>query len=104
MNDYAIINSGSKQYKVSIGDTIKTEKLSIEKGGEVIFSASMTKKDDEVIIGNPIIENINVKGIVIKEEGKAKKVIAFKMKRRKGERKKIGHRQRFSEIKITEIS
>lgn len=104
MNDYAIINSGSKQYKVSIGDTIKTEKLSIEKGGEVIFSASMTKKGDEVIIGNPIIENINVKGIVIKEEGKAKKVIAFKMKRRKGERKKIGHRQRFSEIKITEIS
>ncbi|MHB1663908.1 MAG: 50S ribosomal protein L21 [bacterium] len=104
MNDYAIINSGSKQYKVSIGDTIKTEKINIEKGGEVTFSASMTKKGDEVIIGNPIIENINVKGIVVKEEGKAKKVIAFKMKRRKGERKKIGHRQRFSEIKITEIS
>ncbi|MCL4546453.1 MAG: 50S ribosomal protein L21 [Deltaproteobacteria bacterium] len=104
MNDYAIINSGSKQYKVSIGDTIKTEKINIEKGGGVTFSASMTKKGNEVIIGNPIIENINVKGIVIKEEGKAKKVIAFKMKRRKGERKKIGHRQRFSEIKITEIS
>jgi large subunit ribosomal protein L21 len=103
MNDYAVIISGSKQYKVSIGDTIKTEKLNVEKGGEVIFSASMTKKGDAITIGSPIIENTNVKGIVVKEEGKAKKVIAFKMKRRKGERKKIGHRQRFSEIKITEI-
>jgi large subunit ribosomal protein L21 len=102
MNDYAIINSGSKQYKVSVGDIIRTERLNTEKGSEITFKASMVKKGDNVLLGNPILDDINIKGVML-NEGKAKKVIAFKMKRRKGERKKIGHRQIFSEVKIIEI-
>ena len=102
MNDYAIINSGSKQYKVSVGDTIRMETLNKNKGDEIVFAPSIVKKGETVLLGTPVLDNMHVKGIVL-HEGKSKKVIVFKMKRRKGEKKKIGHRQRFSQIKITEI-
>ncbi len=103
MNDYAIINSGSKQYKVSVGDTVRMETLNKNKGDEVIFAPSMVKKGETVLLGTPVLDDIHVKGVVL-HEGKSKKVIVLKIKRRKGERKKTGHRQKFSQIKITEIS
>ncbi|MCL4542602.1 MAG: 50S ribosomal protein L21 [Deltaproteobacteria bacterium] len=102
MNKYAIINSGSKQYKVSVGDIIRIESVDKNKGDEISFNPSMLKNNDDIILGEQALKNANVKGVVV-GSGRAKKIIVFKMKRRKDERKKRGHRQNFTDIKITDI-
>ena len=102
MNDYAIINSGSKQYKVSAGDLIRIENVGKNKGDEIFFKPSMLKNNDNILFGEQALKDVNVKGIVVRN-GRAKKIIVFKMKRRKDERKKRGHRQNFTEVKITDI-
>lgn len=103
MNNYAVITSGSKQYMVSPGDTIRIESVGFDKGDEIIFKPVMIKSNDDVMVNEQLLKDINVKGTVVRN-GRAKKIIVFKMKRRKDERKKIGHRQNFTEIKITAIS
>lgn len=102
MSEYAVINSGSKQYKVSQGDTIRVENIFKEKGDEVLFKPSMLKNGDNIIVDEQSLGDANVKGIVVRN-GRAKKIIVFKMKRRKDERKKRGHRQGFTEVRITDI-
>lgn len=102
MNEYAIINSGSKQYKVSVGDTIRIESIDKNKGDEVFFKLSMLKNSDDILLDEQSLKDMNVKGVVV-GNGRAKKIIVFKMKRRKDERKKRGHRQNFTEVKITDI-
>lgn len=102
MNKYAIINSGSKQYKVSQGDVIRIESIAKDKGDEVSFKTLLLKNSDDVILNEKSLEDITVKGVVVRN-GRAKKIIVFKMKRRKDERKKRGHRQNFTEIRITEV-
>ncbi len=100
---YAVIRTGGKQQTVSEGDVIKVEKLSGDVGSRIEFKdVLMVGMDKEVKIGQPTLTDVRVVGEVV-EQGKSKKVIAFKMKRRKGFHKKIGHRQQFTSVRIKEI-
>ncbi|MDW7772452.1 MAG: 50S ribosomal protein L21 [Desulfobulbaceae bacterium] len=101
---YAIIRTGGKQYQVAAGDTLRVEKLQGEIGDTVELSDVLLVADgDDVKIGRPVIDGAKVVA-KIAEQGKAKKVLVFKMKRRKGFRVKRGHRQQFTALKIEEIS
>ena len=100
---YAIVNSGGKQYKVKEGDILKVEKLAGEVGDNVSFDKILMFSDDEnVNIGTPLLEDVTVNGHIV-EQGKAKKIIVFKYKRRKRYRRKQGHRQQFTAVKIDSI-
>ncbi len=100
---YAIIETGGKQYKVEEGQTLKIEKLDTEPGQEVsIDRVLLIKKDDAIITGNPVVEKAKVVAEVL-ETAKDKKIIVFKYKRRKNYRRKKGHRQWYSKIKIKQI-
>jgi len=101
---YAIIRTGGKQFKISPGDTIKVEKITGEKGEtvemkDVLFFA----EGEKVLTGQPVLSNVKVVGEILGQH-RAKKVIIFKKKRRKGYDKKTGHRQSFTSLKIKEIN
>ena len=101
---YAIIETGGKQYRVVEGQILKVEKLETPVGEEVnINKVLLVKKDDDLITGNPLVENAKVVAEVV-ETAKDKKIIVFKYKRRKNYRRKKGHRQWYSKIKIKEIN
>jgi large subunit ribosomal protein L21 len=100
---YAVVATGGKQYKVEEGDVLRFEKLSGDVGDEVTFDQVLLIADgEEVRIGQPLVEGAMVKGNII-EQGKSKKVIVFKYKRRKRYRRKQGHRQQFTAVKISAI-
>ena len=99
---YAIIATGGKQYKVSEGDTIKVEKLGVEAGETVTFDQVLVVNNGELAVGCPTVAGATVTGTVVKE-GKAKKVIVYKYKRKTGYHKKNGHRQLFTQVKIDSI-
>ena len=100
---YAVIETGGKQYRVSEGDVIYVEKLDLEQDAEVVFDkVLLIGGDDSVKVGAPMIDGAAVSGKVIKN-GKAKKVIVFKMKPKKGYRKKQGHRQPYTKVEIGKI-
>ncbi len=101
---YAVIVTGGKQYKVSEGDTLFIEKLDVEEGTEVTFdNVLLTGEGDDVTIGAPTVEGATVTAKVVKN-GKAKKIYVFKMKRKKNERKKRGHRQPYTKVEIVKIN
>ena len=101
---YAVIVTGGKQYKVSEGDTLFVEKLEVEEGSTVTFDQVLMAADGEdVKVGAPVLEGAKVEAKVLKN-GKAKKIYVFKMKRKKNERTKKGHRQPFTKIEITKIN
>ncbi|UMZ72880.1 50S ribosomal protein L21 [Natranaerofaba carboxydovora] len=103
---YAIIESGGKQYKVKEGDVINVEKLpEQEEGSEVLFDkVLMVRGEDEedVKIGAPFVDGVKVKG-KIEEHGKGDKVVIFKYKPKKDYRRKKGHRQPYTQVKIDKI-
>ena len=100
----AVFETGGKQYRAKTGDLLKVEKLGSEDGATVTFDRVLLVNDDgKVTVGAPTVENAAVTAKVIESERKDKKVIIFKMKRRKGYRNKNGHRQRHSIVKITDI-
>ena len=100
---YAVVNSGGKQYKVQQGQILRVEKLPGDVGNPVTFDRVLMFSDGEnVSIGQPALENISVEGHIV-EQGKAKKVIVFKYKRRKRYRRKQGHRQQFTAVLIDSI-
>ncbi len=100
---YAIIETGGKQYKVSEGDVITVEKLGVE-SGEYTFDKVLVVADGEnVTIGTPVVSGATVTANVL-GEGKAKKVIVYKYKPKKGFHKKRGHRQPFTKLSITKIN
>jgi len=100
---YAVIKTGGKQYRVAEGDLLRVEKLNGEVGEAVEFEeVLMIINDDRVEIGRPILRDSKVVGEIV-EQGKHKKIIVFKSKRRKGYRKKQGHRQRYTALRIREI-
>jgi large subunit ribosomal protein L21 len=102
-NMYAIVENGAKQYKVSPGKTIKVEKLSLEGGTEFILDkVLMIAKENNNICGTPYISDAKVIASV-EDTGKARKVIVYKQKPRKGYRKLRGHRQPYTSLKIKEI-
>jgi large subunit ribosomal protein L21 len=100
---YAIIEAGGKQYRVSEGDLIDVERRSGEVGQAVDFQEVLLVGDQETIhVGKPVLAGARVVG-TIAEQGKAAKIIVFKMKRRKKYRKKQGHRQLFTRVRIDQI-
>lgn len=97
---YAIIESCGRQYKVAEGDVVFFEKLSEEENKEIVFDKVLLVSENEnVKIGYPYLENIKITGQVVSNK-KAKKVVVFKMKPKKNYRKKYGHRQQYSKVKI----
>ena len=101
---YAVIKSGGKQHKVSEGEEILLEKLSLDEGESIEFSEVLAvNKDGNLNVGKPLLEGAVVKGKVINHL-KAKKITVIKMKRRKDYRKKQGHRQNLTKVKIESIS
>jgi len=100
---YAIIATGGKQYKVSEGDVIRVEKLDAAEGSAYEFDQVLAINDGELTVGNPTVAGATVKATVLRE-GKGKKVIVYKYKRKSGYHKKNGHRQLFTELKIDSIA
>ena len=101
---YAIVRTGGKQYQVASGDQLRVEKLEGSVGDTVELTDVLMIVDGEnVQVGAPVVENAKVVA-KIAEQGKAKKVIIFKKKRRKGYRLRKGHRQMYTALKIQEIS
>src|SRR5699024_3907908 len=100
---YAIIATGGKQYKVSEGDIITIEKLGVEAGETVTFDQVLAVSNDGLKIGNPTVENATVEASVVKN-GRAKKVIIYKYKRKTSYHKKNGHRQCYTQVKIEKIN
>ncbi len=98
---YAIFENGSKQYRVSEGDTVKLEKLDANVGDTVEFPVIMLADEKGIAVGAEV-ESAKVTATVV-AQGKAKKIIVFKYKAKKNERKKQGHRQPFTEVKVTAI-
>jgi len=100
---YAVVNTGGKQYKVQEGDTFRFEKLPGNVGEKISFDKIMMLSDGkEVKIGMPLLEGVTVQGHIV-EQDRAKKIIVFKYKRRKRYRRKQGHRQSYTAVKIDNI-
>ena len=101
---YAVIKSGGKQHKVSEGEEILLEKISLDEGEVIEFSEVLAvNKDGNLNVGKPLLEGAVVKGKVLNHL-KTKKIMVIKMKRRKDYRKKQGHRQNLTKVKIESIS
>jgi len=101
---HAIIETGGKQYRVSEGDTLFVEKLDVNSGDTVTFDKVLAVVDgDSHTFGSPTVAGASVAAEVLKN-GKGKKVVIFKMKPKKGYRRKQGHRQPYTQVKIGKIS
>ncbi|MBQ6885617.1 MAG: 50S ribosomal protein L21 [Clostridia bacterium] len=99
---YAIIETGGKQYRVENGDFIYIEKLDAEVDSEVTFDKVVAVSDKSLKVGKPYVKDAFVKGTVVKN-GKGKKVTVFTYKPKKGSSRKMGHRQPYTKVQITEI-
>src|SRR6516162_5068660 len=97
---YAVLETGSKQYRVAAGDRLEIERLAVEAGQSVTFDrVLMVNQDGKVIVGSPTVPSASILADVV-EHIRGEKKIAFKMKRRKGFHKTIGHRQELTVVKI----
>jgi large subunit ribosomal protein L21 len=100
---YAVIQTGGKQYRVAEGETLRVEKLAANPGDKLSFSPLLFADDGgNVQIGKPNVSGIQVEAEVL-QDGLGKKIIIFKYKRRKSYRRKTGHRQPFTALKIVSI-
>ncbi len=100
---YAVLETGSKQYRVSAGDTLEVERLAVEAGQPVTLDrVLLVSNEGKLTLGSPTVANASVVADVV-EHIRGEKKIAFKMKRRKGYHKTIGHRQELTVLKIKEI-
>jgi large subunit ribosomal protein L21 len=100
---YAVLKTGGKQYRVEEGEVLHVETIPEEIGQQVSFDEVLMFSDGEnVQVGQPVLSEISVNGHIV-EQGKAKKILVFKFKRRKRYRRKQGHRQQFTAIKIDSI-
>ena len=100
---YAIIQTGGKQYRVSPGDVLRVERLPGERGDEVILDQVLLVADgDAVQVGQPLVSNATVRTQIVRQ-GKVKKILIYKKKRRKNYRRKQGHRQLFTALQVDEI-
>lgn len=100
---YAIIANGGKQYKVEEGDIIRVEKIDVEEGAAYTFDTVLAVKNDKLVVGDPTVSGATVKATCT-AQGKGKKVVVYKYKRKSGYHKKQGHRQLFTEFKIDKIN
>ncbi len=101
---YAVLRTGGKQYKVASGDLVEVERIAGEAGDVIEFSEVLSLVDeDDVKVGTPLLDGVSVKGEIISQK-RGDKILVFKSKKRKGYRKRQGHRQELTQLKITEIS
>ncbi len=101
---YAVIKTGGKQHRVSVGEALKVEKIEAEAGAEIVLAeVLMVGEGDQVTIGAPHVNGASVKATIL-AQGKGDKIRVFKMRRRKHYRKSQGHRQLYTEIRIDSIS
>ena len=101
---YAVLETGGKQYRVQEGDIVFVEKLGIEAGQKVTFEkVLLVEKEGVLNIGEPTIDGAFIEAKVLKND-KAKKIIVYKFKPKKGYRKKQGHRQPYTQVQIEKIS
>jgi large subunit ribosomal protein L21 len=100
---YAIIETGGKQIRVAEGDVIYVEKLEVEAGETVTFDKVLFVGGDNVKVGSPLVDGVSVTGTVEKH-GRQKKIIVFKYKAKKNNRKKQGHRQPYTKVVIGKIN
>ncbi|MGD9764929.1 MAG: 50S ribosomal protein L21 [Candidatus Binatia bacterium] len=101
--EYAVIKTGGKQYRVSPGDVLRVEKLEAEPGAELQFTeVLMTARDGALQVGQPTLAGARVTARVI-EQGRGKKILVFKKKRRKNYRRRQGHRQYLTTVQVTAI-
>ena len=100
---YAVLETGSKQYRVAAGDTVEIERLAVDAGKPVTFDrVLLVNNDGKLSVGAPTVNGASVLADVV-EHKRGEKVLTFKMKRRKGYHKTIGHRQELTVVKIKEI-
>ncbi len=100
---YAIVESGGKQYRVAPGDVVRVEKLPGEIGSEVELPLKAVFKDEGQLVAGPDLGSATVKGTIV-QNGRGKKILVFKFKRKKQYKRTIGHRQDFTEVKVGEIT
>ena len=101
---YAIIRTGGKQYRAEPGKTIRIPSLEGDEGAEITFEDVLLGADgDKISSGTPTLAGARVTGEIVRH-GKGEKIVVFKMKRRKNYAKKQGHRQKFTEVRITDIN
>ena len=99
---YAVIQTGGKQYRVEPGEHLRVEKLPVEKGAKITFDKVLMVGGDSPRVGKPFVAGVKVVAEVVVQD-RAKKIIVFKFRRRKNYRRKQGHRQPFTELKISSI-
>ena len=99
---YAIIDNGNKQYKVAEGDVVRVEKLELETGSTVTFDQVLAVSDADLKVGADVASSTVTATVV--EQGRARKVIVYKYKRKTGYHKKNGHRQAYTKVKIDKIN
>ena len=100
---YAVIRTGGKQYRVSEGQTLRVEKLTGKAGDKITFSEVLLLGGDAPKVGQPFVKGAQVAAEIV-GEGKGKKIVVFKFKRRKNYARKQGHRQKFTEVRIKDIT
>ena len=100
---YAVIKTGGKQYRVQQGDVIFVEKLNVQADETVSFDVLLLGNENETKIGTPVVEGAKVEGKVVGQV-KSAKIVVFKYKAKKNERKKQGHRQPYTKVEITAIN
>jgi large subunit ribosomal protein L21 len=100
---YAVIKTGGKQYRVHEGEKLRVEKLEGDVGSEVTLSEVLMLGGEKVVVGKPNVSGASVVAEIVAQD-RAKKIIVFKMRRRKNYRRKAGHRQPYTELRIKRIA
>jgi large subunit ribosomal protein L21 len=100
---YAVIRTGGKQYRVAPGDVVRIERLDGEVGAPVEFTEVLLTGGDTVRVGTPLVDGARVRGEIV-AQGRARKILVFKKKRRKNYRRRRGHRQAVTTVRVTEIA
>jgi len=101
--EQAIIRTGGKQYRVEPGSVLRVEKLNLEVGGNLELPVLLLGKGSDAQVGTPLVDGAKVK-ITVTSHGRGPKLIVYKFKRRKNYRRKAGHRQAYTEIRVEEIT
>lgn len=104
MEAYAVIETGGKQYRVQVGESIEIERLTVEKGAQTDLTSVLARSDGAVLtVGTPMIAGAKVTAEVV-EHKRGTKVVAFKKRKRKGSKRKVGHRQELTILKILSVT
>lgn len=100
---HAVIRTGGKQYRVAPGDLVNVEKLPHDAGASIDLEVLLLRRGDEIKVGTPLVAGATVKAEVV-SHGRGKKLVVYKFRKRANYRKKAGHRQDYTQLKITEIA